>query len=183
MPPAERRGGVILGIVLIALGGLFLVDRVVGLDFGMYAWPGYVILPGFLLFAAAMATSDVRAGTGLATASGIVVMVGLVLFVQNVTGLWATWAYAWALVGPGGTGVGLTAYGVLRREPDLAMAGARTLGVGLGLFAGFGLFFEGVIGLSGEPFLLDSQLGPVVLVVAGLALVVLSLVRRRRTAT
>ena len=50
------------------------------------------------------------------------------------------------------------------------------------LFAGFGLFFEGVIGLSGDPFLLDSQVFPVVLIAAGGILVVLSLVRGRRSA-
>jgi len=173
-PPAERRGGVILGIILIALGGFFLADRVVGFDLGRYGWPLFVIIPGVLLFVAALATADVRAGTGLATAGGITTMVGLVLAVQNATGLWATWAYAWALV--------LLAYGLLRGQRDLATAGARTLGVALVLFACFGLFFEGVIGLSGEPFLLDSQVVPVVLIAAGAILVLLSLVRGRRSA-
>ena len=183
MPPlAERRGGVILGIILIALGGFFLADRVVGFDLGRYGWPLFVIIPGVLLFVAALATADVRAGTGLATAGGITTMVGLVLAVQNATGLWTTWAYAWALVGPGGTGLGLLAYGLLRGQRDLVTAGARTLGVALVLFACFGLFFEGVIGLSGEPFLLDSQVVPVVLIAAGAILVLLSLVRGRRSA-
>src|SRR5258707_3505816 len=142
MPAAERRGGVILGIILIALGGFFLAERVVGFDLGHYGWPFFVIVPGVLLFAAALATADVRAGTGLATAGGITTMVGIVLAVQNVTGLWATWAYAWALVGPGGRGVGVFLDGLFRGQPDLVSAGARTIGVALALFAGFGLFFE-----------------------------------------
>ena len=180
MPVAERRSGIVLGLLLIALGGFFLADRVVGSNLGRYGWPLFVIVPGLLLFAGALGTSDVRAGTGLATAGGIVTMVGLVLAVQNATGLWSTWAYAWALVGPGGTGVGLLLYGVLRGQADLVTAGARTIGVALALFAGFGLFFEGVIGLSGEPFLLDSKLAPIVLIGAGVAVVGLSLVRGRR---
>jgi hypothetical protein len=180
MPPAERRGGIVLGIILIALGGFFLAGRVVGFDLGRFGWPLFVIVPGLLLFAAALATEDVRAGSGLATAGGITTMVGLVLAVQNATGLWATWAYAWALVGPGGTGVGLLAYGLFRGQSDLISAGTRTVGVALALFAGFGLFFEGVIGLSGEPFLLNSQVFPVVLIGAGVVLVALSLVRGRR---
>ena len=180
MPIAERRGGVVLGIVLIALGGFFLADRVLGFDLGLYGWPLFVIVPGLLLFAAALATDDVRAGTGLATAGGIVTMVGLVLAVQNATGLWATWAYAWTLVGPGGTGIGLLAYGLFRHQRDLVTAGGRTLGVALALFAGFGLFLEGVIGLSGDPFLLDSQVAPIVLIAAGVVIVALSLVRGRR---
>ncbi len=182
MPPAERRGGVILGIVLIALGGFFLAERVVGFDLGHYGWPFFVIVPGVLLFAGALATADVQAGTGLATAGGITTMVGLVLLVQNLTGLWATWAYAWALVGPGGSGVGLFLYGLFRGQSDLVSAGARTIGVALALFAGLGLFFEGVIGLSGEPFLLNSQLASVALIVAGVILVALSLIRGRRPA-
>ena len=66
-------------------------------------------------------------------------------------------------------------------------------GLALGLFSafgdeaggrgrGFGLFFEGVIGLSGEPFLLNSQLASVALIIAGVILVALSLVRGRRPA-
>jgi hypothetical protein len=179
--PIERRGGVMLGIVLIALGAFFLAERYAGLDLGHYGWPLFVIVPGLLLFAGALATSDVRAGAGLATAGGITTMVGLVLAVQNATDLWATWAYAWALVGPGGSGVGLFLYGLLRRQSDLVTAGARTIGVALALFAGFGLFFEGVIGLSGEPFLAGSEVFPVVLIAAGVVLVALSVVRGRRT--
>ena len=59
-PPAERRGGVILGIILIALGGFFLADRVVGFDLGRYGWPLFVIVPGVLLFVAALATAGSR---------------------------------------------------------------------------------------------------------------------------
>jgi hypothetical protein len=170
-----------LGILLIALGGFFLAERYAGFDLGHYGWPLFVIVPGLLLFAGALATPDVRAGAGLATAGGITTMVGLVLAVQNATGLWATWAYAWALVGPGGSGVGLFLYGLLRRRSDLVTAGARTIGVALALFAGFGLFFEGVIGLSGEPFLAGSEVFPVVLIAAGVVLVALSVARGRRS--
>ena len=177
--PAERRGGILLGIVLIALGGFFLLDRFVGLDLGEYGWPLFVIVPGLLLFAGAMA-SDIPAGTGLATAAGVVTTVGVVLSVQNATGLWATWDYAWALVGPGGSGLGVALFGILRGQRDLLTAGARTLGIGLALFAAFGLFFEGIIGLSGEPFLVGSQVFPLVLIGAGVIVVAMSLIRGRR---
>jgi hypothetical protein len=39
-----------------------------------------------------------------------------------------------------------------------------------------------VIGLSGEPFLLNSQLASIALIAAGVILVILSLVRGRRAA-
>ena len=41
--------------------------------------------------------------------------------------------------------------------PTCRRDGIRALGVGLGLFVAFGLFFEGVIGLSGEPFLVGTD--------------------------
>ena len=182
MPPAERRGGVILGIILIALGGFFLIDRVVGFDLGHYGWPLFVVIPGVLLFAAALGTGDVRAGTGLATAGGTVTMVGLVLAVQNATGLWATWAYAWTLVGPGGPGVGLFLYGLLRGRPEIVTGGLRAIGAALALFAVFGLFFEGVGGLSGEPLRRDSQVVPGLPIAAGLIVVGTTLIRGRREA-
>lgn len=165
--------------MLIGLGGLFLVQRAFGLDFERYGWPLFVIVPGVLLLAASVA-APVREGTGLAVAGGITTMVGIILAVQNATGLWATWAYAWALVGPGGTGVGLLFYGLVRRQPDLVKSGARSLGAGLGLFIAFGLFFEGVIGLSGRPFLIGSDVLPVVLIGIGMVLVALSFIRGRR---
>src|SRR5512134_3895148 len=90
------------------------------------------------------------AGAALAVPAGIATMVGIVLAVQNATDLWETWAYAWALVAPGGVGLGLLLYGLLTRQPDVATGGGWALLVGLGLFLGFGFFFESVIGLSGD---------------------------------
>jgi len=177
----DNRGGVVLGIVLIALGGLFLADRVVGVDLTRDGWPLFVIVPGVLLFTWGLTMSG-REGAGLAVGGGITTVVGLILAVQNATGLWATWAYAWALVGPGGTGIGLIGYGLAHRDQGLVANGLRSLGTGLGLFVAFGLFFEGVIGLSGAPFL-TTEIGPYILVGAGFVMLGLGLVRGRRIAT
>jgi hypothetical protein len=176
---ANRRGGVVVGLVLILLGGLFLVERAFDVQLGRFGWPLFVIVPGVALFAASLAI-DRREGAGLAVAGAITTVVGLVLAFQNATGLWSTWAYAWALVGPGATGLGLALYGLIRGDRGLVSSGARSLGTGLGLFAAFGLFFEGVIGLSGEPFLVGSDVLPVVLIGIGVVLVALSLIRGRR---
>jgi hypothetical protein len=181
-PDPSRRGSIVLGIVLIVLGGLFLLERISGFELGRFGWPLFVIIPGVLLLIAGVATSGSE-GSGLAIAGGITTVVGSILAVQNATGLWATWAYAWALVGPGGTGVGLLAYGLVRRRPEHVANGLRALGTGLALFAAFGLFFEGVIGLSGDPFLRDSDVLPVVLIGVGVLIVALSLVRRRPAAS
>jgi len=176
--PPDSRGGIVLGIVLIALGGLFLADRVVGIDLAAAGWPLFVIVPGVLVFAWGLTTTG-REGVGLAVGGGITTVVGLILAVQNATGLWATWAYAWALVGPGGTGIGLIGYGLTHRDQGLVTNGLRSVGTSLALFVGFGLFFEGVIGLSGPPFL-STDIGPFLLIGAGVAVLLAGMFRGRR---
>jgi hypothetical protein len=181
-PPSStdsRKGSAVVGVVLIVLGALFLAERVFDVELGRFGWPLFVIVPGVLLLVASLATGGAE-GPGLAAAGGVTTVVGLILAVQNATGLWATWAYAWALVGPGGTGVGLIVYGLLRNRPDLLGNGVRALGAGLGLFAVFGLFFEGIIGLSGDPFLVGSDVLPIVLILAGVALVGWNVLSSRR---
>jgi hypothetical protein len=176
--PADGRGGVIIGLVLIALGGLFLLERVVGFDLGRNGWPLFVIIPGVVMLVWG-ATLAGREGVGLAVAGGITTVVGLILLVQNATEMWATWAYAWALVGPGGTGIGLLASGLAHRDQGLVTNGLRSIGSGLALFVAFGLFFEGVIGLSGPPFL-SSDIGPVILIAVGAVVLLAGLFRGRR---
>ena len=175
----DTRGGVVLGLILIALGGIFLVDRLTGVDLGRFGWPLFVIVPGVLVLAWGVSMPR-REGIGLAIGGGITLIVGLILAVQNVTGYWATWAYAWALVGPGGPGLGMVAWGLAHGDRSLVTNGLRTLGTGLVLFVAFGLFFEGVIGLSGPPFL-TSDLGPVALIVLGLVVIGAAVLRGRDT--
>ena len=164
------------------LGALFLAERVFQIEIGRFGWPLFVIVPGILLMGASLVVGRPE-GSGLAVAGAITTVVGLVLAVQNATGLWATWAYAWALVGPAATGIGLIFYGLLRNQPDLLSGGVRSLGSGLALFAAFGLFFEGIIGLSGEPFLVGSDVLPIALIGLGVVLLGWSLIRGRQRAT
>jgi hypothetical protein len=182
-PPSKTsspdRSTVIVGGALIVLGAIFLAERAFAIDLGRFGWPLFVIVPGVLMMAASLAVGG-REGSGLAVSGAITTTVGLVLAFQNATGLWATWAYAWALVGPAATGIGLIFYGSLRNQPDLLSAGIKSLGTGLALFAGFGLFFEGIIGLSGEPFLIGSDFLPVALIGLGVVLVGWSLLRGRQ---
>ena len=175
----EGRRGIVLGIVLIGLGLLFLVERLVGVDLADAGWPLFVIVPGVVLFGWGV-TMPGREGLGLAVAGGITTVVGLILAVQNATGLWATWAYAWALVAPGGAGLGLLIYGLVTRQHDFVEGGRAMFLVGLGLFAAFAFFFEGIIGLSGDRLIPFDAILPGVLVVIGGILIVSSLFGRTR---
>jgi hypothetical protein len=100
--------------------------------------------------------------------------VGLVLWYQAAYDAFSTWAYAWALVAPTAPGVGTLLYGLVKGDSELARDGLRLTGVGLALFTGFALFFEGVIGLSGEPIANLDEMLPYLAIGVGLLLVVLS---------
>ena len=142
------RGALLVGALLIVFGALALVVRVSGVEVG---WPAWLILPGVALFIAAFAVPE-RGGSGLAAAGGIVTTVGAVLAVQAATGTYASWAYAWAVVAPGGVGAGLLIYGLLTRRGDIARGGLGSLVTGIVLFLIGFLFFEGVLHLSGTRF-------------------------------
>ena len=177
----ERRSTFAIGLILVLVGVGFLLLRQSGIDVGEAGWPLLVIVPGLILFGFAFVVGG-RPGTGFAVGGAITTITGLILAVQNATGLWATWAYAWALVAPAGVGLGLLVYGTATRQRDIALAGGWALLVGLALFLGFAFFFEAVIGLSGDRIAgLDLLLaaGLVVLGVVILAFGLLGGPRRR----
>ena len=49
---------------------------------------------------------------GMVIGGTVVTTVGLVLLYQDQTGRWESWAYAWALVGPAASGLGLVLWGL-----------------------------------------------------------------------
>ena len=173
-----ERGTVVLGLALVLIGGLALLGRALSIDILGLGWPLFVLIPGVVLFAGGVAIGG-RAGLGLAIPGGIVSMAGIVLAVQAATGLWATWAYAWALVAPGGVGLAFLVYGLITRQPDLARNGVPILLTGLGLFIAFGLFFEGVLHLSGDALPLAEPVLATGLIVLGAAILVLGAMGRR----
>jgi hypothetical protein len=173
-----ERGTIALGVALLVVGGLALIGRILSIDILGLGWPLFVLIPGVVLFAAGVAVGG-RAGLGFAIPGGIVSMVGIVLSVQAATGLWATWAYAWALVAPGGVGVGLLAYGLLTGQPEIARSGTPIVLTGLGLFVAFGLFFEGLLHLSGETLPLAEPIFAGGLIVLGVVILILGLTGRR----
>jgi hypothetical protein len=176
--PTGQQAGLVIGVILVVVGAVFLVGRVVDVSLGEDAWPLWIVVPGLVMLFGSLAIPP-RNGLGLAIPGGIVTMVGLVLWVQETYDLYATWAYAWALVAPTGPGIGMLLYGLARGDREIARDGLRTTLVGLGLFFGFALFFEGVIGLSGGRIAgLDDAL-PYAAIGLGVLLVVLSLFGRR----
>jgi hypothetical protein len=178
MPPATppRKStppGLIAGVILVVVGAALLVSRVVEISWGGVTWPLWIVVPGVAMLVGSFFIPP-RGGLGLAIPGAIVTMVGLILWVQEVYGLYATWAYAWALVAPTAPGLGMLLYGLVQRDGELIGDGFRTTLVGLGLFLGFALFFEGVIGLSGDPIPNLDRYLPYGIIALGVLLVVLS---------
>jgi len=173
------RGPLVAGVILVVVGLASLAGRLVTVELGVETWPLWVVVPGVAMLVGSLFIPD-RGGVGLAIPGGIVTMAGLVLWVQSATGLYATWAYAWALVAPGGVGLGMFLFGLVRGYGDVRSGGLRTILVGVGLFLGFAFFFEGVIGLSGNRIADLDTILPVALVALGVILLAMAFVPRRR---
>lgn len=160
-----------IGIVLIVLGILVLIGRSV--DLGNVLWPFFVLIPGAVLLAIAFLGN--RDAAGLAVPGSIVTVIGLILFVQALTGYFESWAYAWALI-PAGAGFGTFLQGALTGDHARERDGMRVVTWGLTLFAAFGAFFEFFIFDGWARGWIGRWLLPLALIVGGVAL----LAQRRR---
>jgi hypothetical protein len=112
----RTRSAVVTGTILVALGVFFLVTRFVPGIFDSFSWPLIVIGIGVLFLVLALATWT----PGLAVPAFIVGGIGGLLFWQNATGHWESWAYAWTLI-PGFVGVGIVVSELLEGRPLKAL--------------------------------------------------------------
>src|SRR5919109_2521187 len=108
----QESGGVstaALGIGFIVVGLALLAVQLLDIDVGEVGWPLFVIVPGVVLLVIGLLG---RGAAGMAIGGCVVTAVGLLLLYQNASDHWESWAYAWALVGPGAFGLGLTVAGL-----------------------------------------------------------------------
>lgn len=173
--PEPASGALVFGIILVVVGSLFLLLRLGDITLGADAWPLWLIVPGVAMVIGALFIPS-PGGLGLAIPGAILATVGGILWAQEVTGLYGTWAYAWALVAPTAPGLAMLLYGVTHADGRLARDGLRLILTGLGLFLGFGLFFEGVIGISGHRIDRLDQVLPYAAIGLGVLLIVLAVV-------
>jgi hypothetical protein len=102
-----------LGVLLIALGSLFLAGQAVGFDLGRFEWPFFVIIPGLAVSGVGLAAGGTT-GERKTPLGAAVTMVGVILLYQSTANHFESWAYAWALVFPASTGLGRMVYGSLK---------------------------------------------------------------------
>lgn len=151
-----------IGAVLVVIGVLVLIGRSWG---GAAAlWPLFVVLPGLILLGVAFVSGD--EATSLAIPGSIVTTIGILLFVQNVTGYFQSWAYAWGLI-VAGVGVGVFLQGALLHDERREREGMRIATVGLALFAAFGAFFEFLVFGDWSGTWIGRWLLPLALIAAG----------------
>jgi hypothetical protein len=178
-PARARTGGssAALGIVLVVVGLFALGVVVFGIDLTQYGWPLFVIIPGLTL----LVVGFLGGGAGASVPGGIVTALGLVLAYQSSTGDWASWAFAWALIAPGGVGLGLYLQALRDRDPVMLRRGRTLMFIAAMIFMIGFVFFESILGISGMDYgVVGKAALPGLLVVIGLILLVRSIQRSRQ---
>jgi hypothetical protein len=167
--------GLALGAALVVAGAILLVAQLADLDFAALGWPFIIVGIGVVLLVVGLVGGR---DSGLVIGGTVATTVGLVLAFQDATGLWATWAYAWALVGPAASGLGLLLYGLRSGDRGDIRNGTWGLLGGLAVFAIGFLFFEGIIGLSGFDIAIAEWVLPAVVIGIGVVILGRALLQR-----
>ena len=168
----EMRSRLAAGVLLILLGVWFLVARLVPAlrpwSELSFTWPVIIIVVAVgLLFLGLLVNAP-----GMAVPACIVGGIGGLLYYQNVTNTFGSWAYAWTLI-PGFVGVGVILMGLLegRIRPALE-SGGWLIFISAVMFVIFSSFLGGP-----EIF---GKYWPVLLILFGLWLLLRPLIRGRR---
>lgn len=178
-PPRRRSAGstMALGIVLVVVGLFALGVVMFGVDLTQYGWPLFVIIPGLTL----LVVGFVGAGAGASIPGGIITMLGLVLAYQSSTGDWPSWAFAWALILPGGLGLGMYLQALRDRDPVSLKRGRTLIFVGVMIFMIGFVLFESILGISDTDYGWFGKAAlPLLLIVIGIILLARSVQRSRR---
>jgi hypothetical protein len=153
-------GSLIGGALLIAFGGLALLGELGDVDFWGAFWPFIVIGIGVMFFVVMLAGG--KSVSGLAVPGSIISTIGLMLFIQNLTDHWESWAYGWTVILMS-VGLGIFIMGAYAGQPSQRQAGLRVLKIGALLFIIFGAFFEMIFNSSNI-----AQIGfPIALILLG----------------
>jgi len=155
----RRRSGLVGGIVLILLGLGFLAGQL-----GLWSWTGALTWPLIMVgVGAAMLIIGLLAGEpGMAVPACVVAGIGGILYWQNSTGRWETWAYVWTLI-PGFVGIGTILTGLFEWKWETIRGGIWLVVISAILFAIFSSIFAPMFG--GKSYL--GQWWPLLLILLG----------------
>lgn len=159
-------GPLVGGAVLIAIGLMSLAGQFFGqLGFWGIIWPFFVIGLGVLFFVGMFAGG--KSAAGLAIPGTIIGMIGVLLFLQNLSGNWESWSYAWTVI-LFAVGLGINIMGWYAGNESQRHSGTGLMRVGAILFLIFGGFFEMLF----NSFSFSKYLFPAALILLGVYLIV-----------
>ncbi len=162
---SRNSGALVGGVLLILLGLLVLVSQFFsGFDFWGTFWPFIIIGVGAMFFIGMAAGG--KSTAGLAIPGSIITGIGLMLFIQNLTNHFESWAYGWTVIIIS-VGLGITIMGWWSGNKGQRRSGVGLMRVGLVMFILFGAFFEMLFNSS----TLANYIFPVGLILLGLYLV------------
>ena len=171
---AGKRSRLGLGVLLVAVGIAFLVLQIVpGLASWFtvaVSWPLIIIGVGVLILIIGLLSGAPETAIGACVVAGI----GGILYYQNLTGNWVSWAYAWTLI-PGFSGVGMVISGILGSRVSRSISrGLNQIIASVILFLIFGSIFGPMFG----GFNILGPYWPLLLVAAGLLVIVRAVFHR-----
>jgi len=144
-----------LGILLIVVGIVVLALQYIHIDMSWLpkrwaelTWPLRIIIPGLALFVVGLVLPD-RAGEGLSALGLVAAAAGALMWYQDVTGTWQSWAYAWALVFPAAGGLAGIIHGTLHANWRHVRDSFGGLVFGVVMFLVIGFAFENWLGFEG----------------------------------
>jgi hypothetical protein len=166
MDTNNRNGGSLVGGGMLILFGLLALASqfTAGMNFWGNLWPLIIIGVG-LMFFVGMFTGG-KSAAGFAVPGSIVTTVGVMLFVQNLTGHWESWSYGWTIILMA-VGLGFFIAGKYGENEHYRQSGLRVLTIGAVLFVVFGAFF----GMLFSSFGLSRMVFPSFSILLGLYLV------------
>lgn len=156
----KQKSSVVGGLILIVIGAFFLLAQLFpGLTDWLnmrQQWPMIIVaIGGIFLVGAVLGTP------GLAIPACVIGGTGVMLYWQNLTGNWASWAFTWTLY-PGFVGLGMMLMAVLGgKGKGASREGMRLIIVSAGLFLLFGAFFSGF-----------GRFWPLLLIISGIWLLI-----------
>ena len=152
-----KKGNITGGLILILLGVWFLAVQFIP---QLKVWAkGNWTLSIIGIAAIFLVVSILNNIPGLSIPAFIIGGIGGLLYYQNVTGDWGSWAYAWTLI-PSFVGFGLLFFSLQTKDKGTLKAGFILLYISALLFFAFGSF----LGVSKQII----QFWPILLITTGL---------------